>query len=96
MYKRQDTIHTVSRYALENEDEFVQRLHSGVLQDWDHAKAVKRRIAALERRASKLNRLLKKLYEDYALERIPESRYDLLSAEHETELAHAEEGFIIF
>lgn len=87
-----DTIHTVSRYALENEDEFVQRLHSGVLQDWDHAKAVKRRIAALERRASKLNRLLKKLYEEYALERIPESRYDLLSAEYETELAHAEEA----
>ena len=61
-------------------------------RDWDHAKAVKRRIAALERRASKLDRLLKKLYEDYALERIPESRYDLLSAEYETELAHAEEA----
>ena len=87
-----DTIHTVSRYALENEDDFVQRLHSGVSQDWDHAKAVKRRIAALERRASKLDRLLKKLYEEYALERIPESRYDLLSAEYETELAHAEEA----
>lgn len=34
-------------------------------------KAVKRRIAALGAPASKLDRLLKKLYEEYALERIP-------------------------
>lgn len=45
----------------------------------------------MERRASELNRLLKKLYEDYALGRIPESRYDALSAEYEAELSRTEE-----
>lgn len=85
-----DTIRTVSRYALENEDDFLQRLRSGAAQTSDDVKPVKKRIAALERRASELNRLLKKLYEDYALDRIPESRYDALSAEYEEELSRTE------
>lgn len=42
--------------------------------------------------SAELNRLLKKLYEDYALERIPESRYDALSAEYEAELSSTEEA----
>ena len=46
----------------------------------------------MERRVSELNRLLKKLYEDYALDRIPESRYDALSAEYEVELSRTEEA----
>ncbi len=86
-----DTIRTVSRYALENEDDFLQKLRNGAAQPSDDVKPVKKRIAALERRASELNRLLKKLYEDYALDRIPESRYDALSAEYEAELSHTEE-----
>lgn len=86
-----DTIRTVSRYALENEDDFLQRLHNSASQPSDDIKPAKKRIAALERQASELNRLLKKLYEDYALDRIPESRYDALSAEHEAELSRTEE-----
>ena len=87
-----DTIRTVSRYALENEDDFLQRLRSSAAQTSNDVKPVKKRIAALERRVSELNRLLKKLYEDYALDRIPESRYDALSAEYEAELSHTEEA----
>lgn len=87
-----DTIRTVGRYALENEDDFLQRLHNSASQPSDDIKPVKKRIAALERRASELNRLLKKLYEDYALDRIPESRYDALSAEYEAELSRTEEA----
>ncbi len=87
-----DTIRTVSRYALENEDDFLQRLHSDTARPSDDVKPVKKHIAALERRASELNRLLKKLYEDYALDRIPESRYDALSAEYEAELSRTEEA----
>ncbi len=87
-----DTIRTVSRYALENEDDFLQRLCSCAVHPSDDVKPVKKRIAALERRASERNRVLKKLYEDYALDRIPESRYDALSAEYEAELSHTEEA----
>ena len=87
-----DTIRTVSRYALENEDDFLHRLRSGAAQTSNDVKPVKKRIAALERRVSELNRLLKKLYEDYALDRIPESRYDALSAEYEAELSRTEEA----
>lgn len=87
-----DTIRTVSRFALENEDDFLQRLHSDTALPLDDVKPVKKRIAALDRRASELNRLLKKLYEDYALDRIPESRYDALSAEYEAELSRTEEA----
>ncbi len=87
-----DTIRTVSRYALENEDDFLQRLHNDAAQTSEDVKPVKKHIAALERRASELNRLLKKLYEDYALDRIPESRYDALSAEYEAELSRTEEA----
>lgn len=57
-------------YALENEDDFLQKLRSCVVQTLDDVKPVKKRIAALDRRASELNRLLKKLYEDYVLDRI--------------------------
>ncbi len=85
-----DTIRTVSRFALENEDDFLQRLHNDAARPSDDVKPVKKRIAALDRRASELNRLLKKLYEDYALDRIPESRYDALSAEYEAELSRTE------
>ncbi len=87
-----DTIRTVSRYALENEDDFLQRLRSCAVQPSDDVKSVKKRIAALERRVSELNRLLKKLYEDYVLDRIPESRYDALSAEYEAELSRTKEA----
>lgn len=87
-----DTIRTVSRYAVENEDDFLRRLHSGAAQPSDDIQPVKKRIAALERRAGELNRLLKKLYEDYALDRIRESRYDALSVEYEAELSRTEEA----
>lgn len=87
-----DIIRAVIRYALENEDDFLQRLRSCAVQPSDDVKPVKKRIAALERRVGELNRLLKKLYEDYALDRIPESRYDALSAEYEAELSRDEEA----
>ena len=85
-----DTIRTISRYAMENEEEFLARLQNGGLQKSDESRNAKKRISTLERRAGELNRLLKKLYEDYALDRITENRFDTLSAEYEAELARTE------
>lgn len=85
-----DTIRTISRYAMENEEEFLARLQNGGLQKSDESRNAKKRISTLERRAGELNRLLKKLYEDYALDRITENRFDALSAEYEAELARTE------
>ena len=84
-----ETVHAIIQYATEDEEAFLRRLHQTDKLS-DAAKQLKKQIAAAERRKGELNRLLKKLYEDYALERIPESRYDALSSEYENELSMVE------
>ena len=43
---------------------------------------------------AELDRLLKKLYENYALEKIPEERFDALSAEYESEQTQLEKAVL--
>ena len=56
------------------------------------AKALKKRVRREEKRVSDLNGIIKKLYESYALGKIPEKRFDALSAEYEKEQAALEES----
>ena len=84
-----DAVHAIIQYATEDEAAFLHRLHQ-TDKPSDAAKQLKKHIADTDRRKGELNRLLKKLYEDYALERIPESRYGALSAEYENELTLVE------
>jgi hypothetical protein len=51
------------------------------------ARELKLQISASEKRIAELDVLLKKLYEAYAMGKLPEARYDLLSAEYEQEQA---------
>lgn len=51
-------------------------------------------MAAKHKRITELNRLLKKLYENYALERIPEARFDTLSAQYEKEQMQLEDAVL--
>ena len=46
---------------------------------------VHRQLAWQERRYNELERLLAKLYEDYALQRIPEARFETLTTAYEAE-----------
>ena len=62
------------------------------VQREEAAKALKKRVRREEKRISELNGILKKLYESYATGKIPEKRFDALSAEYEQEQAALEES----
>ena len=90
-----ETIQTVSRYALTNQEEFLARLQREMLAEQpEQTKQLKKGIAEKNKRVAELDRLLKKLYENYALEKIPEERFDALSAEYESEQAQLEKAVL--
>lgn len=51
----------------------------------------KKQVSQIERRIDELDRLFKKVYEDYANQRLSESRYDMLSGDYEAEQAELKE-----
>ncbi|MCL1997106.1 MAG: recombinase family protein [Defluviitaleaceae bacterium] len=75
-----DTIRRVSEYALTNEAEFIERVRqASVLQQETGVKENKKRLTKAKRRRDEISVLVKKLYESYALEKIPENHFtDLL------------------
>ena len=88
-----DVIRTVSRYAITDEDGFRQRLEKEAkLSRPDNQKKLAKQIRSKEKRIAELEHLLKKLYEDYALGRITEDRFDKLSASYEEEEATLREN----
>ena len=69
-----------------NEDSFRHRLEKEAkLSRPDNQKQLSKQIRLKEKRIAELEHLLKKLYEDYALGRITEDRFDKLSASYEQE-----------
>lgn len=74
-----DVICTVSQYAITDEDGFRHRLEKEVkLSQPDNLKQLAKQLRSKEKRVAELEHLLKKLYEDYALGRITEERFDKL------------------
>ena len=87
-----DTIRRVSEYAITNKDEFVEKVReASAIQHDSEAKELKRKIAKGEKRSTELDRLIKRLYESYALERISEERFEMLLADYEREQAEVKE-----
>ena len=87
-----DAIQLASKYAIANQDEFMRKVReASTLQQAEAAKALKRKLGKAERRVKELDTLLKKLYESYATGKMPEKRYELLSAEYEQEQAELEQ-----
>ena len=82
-----DTLRTVNRYAITDEDGFRRRLAQEAAYQPDNRKQLAKQIRDKEKHISRLEHLLKKLYEDYALGHIPEERFDRLSAQYEQEEA---------
>ncbi len=90
-----DVIQTVSRFAITDEEGFRRTLAKQAQQAQpDLQKQIRRQIHAREKRIAELEHLLKKLYEDYALERITETRFEKLSASYEQEEAQLKESLI--
>ncbi len=89
-----DVIRTVSRYAIMDEDSFRHRLEKEVnfLSRPYNQKRLAKQIRSKKKRIAELEHLLKKLYEDYALGRITEDRFDKLSAAYEEEEATLREN----
>lgn len=90
-----DVIQTVSRFAITDEEGFRRTLAKQAQQAQpDLQKRISRQIRAREKRIAGLEHLLKKLYEDYALGRITETRFEKLSASYEQEEAQLKESLI--
>ena len=87
-----DTLRYVCSYAIRNKAEFMQKVRvASEVQHKEAAKELKRKIARAQKRSAELDILIKKLYESYAMGKIPEKRFDALSAEYEAEQAEIEQ-----
>ena len=83
-----DTLRSVNRYAIADEEGFRRRLaQEAAAYQPDDRKQLAKVIREKEKHIARLEHLLKKLYEDYALGHIPEERFDKLSAQYEQEEA---------
>ena len=80
------TVKTVSQYAIANKDDFIARVReaSAVQQD-NAAKELKRKLNKDRKRYEELDVLYKRLYESYAVGKISEEKFDMLSSGYEQE-----------
>lgn len=87
-----DTIQLVSAYAISNKEEFIEKVRAASeVRQAEAAKDLKRRVGRARKRSSELDMLIKKLYESYATGKIPEKRFEMLSADYEHEQAELEQ-----
>lgn len=80
------TIRTVSQYAISNKEDFIARVReASALRRDNTVKEVKRKLNKDKRRYEELDVLYKRLYESYAIGKISEEKFDLLSKGYEQE-----------
>ena len=88
-----ETIRTTAGYALANRKAFIQKVRSiSQVRQQEAAKELSRRVAKSKKRIAELDILMKKLYETYALGRMDEKRFELLSAGYEKEQDELEQA----
>jgi hypothetical protein len=81
-----ETLKTVSAYAVSDEKAFIEKVRAASqIQQDNAAKELKRKLTHDRKRSAELDGLIKKLYESYATGKLPEKRYEILSAEYERE-----------
>ena len=83
-----ESIRSVTQFAVTDEEAFAEQVRS--LSTLRHANAVKEKAEEIEKakkRIAELDIIIQKLYESYALNKIPENRYESLSASYEKEQA---------
>lgn len=80
------TIRRVAGYVKTSEAEFTERVREASnLQAEAEVKESKKRLAKADRRVTELDTLVTKLYETYALGKLPENHYDRMLAEYDDE-----------
>lgn len=81
-----DAIRRASRYAIENEAAFIQRVREeAALQQEAAVRESRRRLTKGKRRRGEISRLIKKLYESYAADKIPENHFSELLTGYDAE-----------
>ena len=86
-----ETIKEVSRYAIDNQEEFTQRVRElSAQKQFSSLKEQKSLLAKKEKRYNELKGLIKKLYESYATEKISEKNFEMLSADYQEEQENLE------
>lgn len=81
-----DTIRNVSKYALKNEEAFIQRVREEAeLQQETAVKESRRRLTKCKRRREEISHLIRKLYESYAADKIPENHFSELLRGYDAE-----------
>lgn len=81
-----DTIKNVSKYAISNKDEFMEKIRTASqIRQEEAAKDTKRKLKKDSKRVAELDNIIKKLYESFAVGRITEERFDILIKEYEAE-----------
>ncbi|MCL1867033.1 MAG: recombinase family protein [Oscillospiraceae bacterium] len=79
-------IRRVCRYVRENEKIFIERVReTSVLQQAESVKASRRKLSQVTRRRDEVGVLIKKLYESYALDKIPEKHFTELLSGYDSE-----------
>ena len=81
-----ETIRTTASYAIQNKEEFIQKVRSiSQVRQQEAAKELQRKVSKAKKRIAELDMLIKKLYETYAMGKLEEKRFEMLSAEYEKE-----------
>jgi hypothetical protein len=87
-----ETIRSVSQYAIENREEFEQKVREEAeLRQAEAAKDLEKKISKAKKRSAELDVLIKGFYESFLLGKIPEKRFALLTGSYEQEQAELEE-----
>lgn len=82
-----DRICQVSKYAIENEGEFIKRVEGAdTMKKAVESKRAKSDVKKAQARIEELNTVIKKLYESNALGKIPDDLFDNMFSEYNTEL----------
>jgi len=81
-----DTIRDVSGYVRENETEFVAKIReASIVKQTETAKSHRKHLTKNERRITELDNLFRKVYEDNAVSKLSDERYEQLSGAYEQE-----------
>ena len=81
-----ETIKHVALYARENEKEFAERLReASTIKQANAAKEHRRQLAKNERRIADLDVLYRKVYEDNAIGKLTDARFETMSKDYERE-----------
>lgn len=82
-----ETLKGIVSYAREDKAAFTKAVQETLsTQQVNEVKAQRKRLAVCQKRAADLETLIQKIYEDNALGKLPDKRYNILSTQYENEL----------